>query len=56
MRCGAISSGIGLAELGRELAELDWQKNRQEVRFLLAGYYLELYKLDNQKKVVQHNL
>lgn len=53
---GAISSGIELAELGRELAELDWQKNRQEVRFLLAGYYLELYKLDNQKKVVQHNL
>lgn len=35
---GAISSGIELAELGRELAELDWQKNRQEVRFLLAGY------------------
>lgn len=23
---------------------------------MLAGYYLELYKLDNQKKVVQHNL
>lgn len=53
---GAISSGIALAELEQQLAELDWQKNRQEIRFLLAGYYLDLYKLDNQVKVLEHNL
>lgn len=53
---GAISSGIKQAELGRLLAELDWQKNRQEVRFLLAGNYLNLYKLDNQIQVLQKNL
>lgn len=53
---GSISSGIALAELEQQLAELDWQKNRQEIRFLLAGYYLDLYKLDNQVKVLEHNL
>lgn len=53
---GAIRSGIALAELGQQLAELDWQKNRQEIRFLLTGYYLELYKLDNQTKVLKDNL
>lgn len=53
---GAISSGIALAELGQQLAELDWQKNRQEIRFLLVGYYLDLYKLDNQVRVLERNL
>lgn len=37
---GAIRSGIRMAELGKEMAELDVEKNRQEVRFLLTGYYL----------------
>lgn len=53
---GAISSGIALAGLAQQLAELDWQKNRQEIRFLLTGYYLELYKLDNQARVLRDNL
>lgn len=53
---GAISSGIALAELGQQSAELDWQKNRQDIRFLLTGYYLELYKLDNQARVLKDNL
>ena len=42
---GAIRSGIRMAELGREMAELDVEKNRQEVRFLLTGYYLDLWFL-----------
>ena len=37
---GAINSSITLAELGQQMAALDWQKNRQEIRFLLTGYYL----------------
>ena len=45
---GAIRSGIEMAKLGHQLAELDVEKNRQEVRFLLTGYYLDLYKLQNQ--------
>ena len=53
---GAVSSGIRQAELGRVLAELDLQKNVQEIRFLQAGHYLNLYKLDNQIRVLQKNL
>ena len=53
---GAINSGIRMAELNRQLAELDWQKNRQEIRFLLIGYYLDLYKLNNQIQVLEKNL
>ena len=53
---GTISSGIRQAELGKLLAELDLQKNVQEIRFLLVGHYLNLYKLDNQIKVLQKNM
>ena len=53
---GAISSGIGLAELEKQLAEMDWQKNRQDIRFLLVGHYLNLYKLHNQIEVLHKNL
>lgn len=53
---GAIRSGIRMAELGKEMAELDVEKNRQEVRFLLTGYYLDLCKLGNQIEVVRQNI
>ena len=53
---GAIRSGIRMAELGKEMAELDVEKNRQEVRFLLTGYYLDLCKLNNQIEVVRQNI
>ena len=53
---GAIKSGIELAELARKMTGLDWQKNRQEIRFLLIGHYLDLYKLNNQLLVLKKNL
>jgi len=53
---GAISSGIELAELGKQMAALDVEKNRQEVRFLLASHYLDLYKLSNQERVLERNI
>ena len=53
---GAIRSGIEMAKLGRQLAELDVEKNRQEVRFLLTGYYLDLCKLQNQLQVIAKNI
>ena len=53
---GAISSGIKQAEIGKALAELDLQKNVQEIRFLLVGHYLNVYKLDNQILVLQKNM
>lgn len=53
---GAISAGIRLAELGEQMASLDAQSNRQEIRFLLTGYYLDLYKLRNQIRVMEKNI
>ncbi len=53
---GAIRSGIEMARLGCQLAELDVEKNRQEVRFLLTGYYLDLCKLQNQLQVIEKNI
>ena len=53
---GAILSGIEMAKLGHQLAELDVEENRQEVRFLLTGYCLDLYKLQNQSWVIAKNI
>ena len=53
---GNINSGIRQAELEELLAELNLQKNIQDVRFLLVGEYLDLYKLDNQISVLRNNL
>ena len=38
------------------LAQLDKDKNQQDIRFLIVGYYLELQKLRNQKQILQHNM
>ena len=53
---GAIRSGIEMARLGRQLAALDVEKTRQEVRFLITGYYLDLCKLTNQAQVIDRNI
>lgn len=53
---GAITAGIRMAELGEQLAALDVEKNRQEIRFLLTGYCLELQKLANQMEVIDQNI
>ena len=53
---GAIRAGIRISELGEQMATLDVEKNRQEVRFLITGYYLDLYKLQNQQMVIDQNI
>ena len=53
---GAITSGIRMAKLGKEMAELDLRHNREEVRFIIAGQYLDLCRLKNQHAVVVENI
>ncbi|MBQ9310789.1 MAG: TolC family protein [Bacteroidales bacterium] len=53
---GAISHSVALAELGTEMAAFEADKNRNEVRFLIAGDYIELCKLSGQMKVVDANI
>ncbi len=53
---GAVSSGIAIARLQEENARLDWTKDRNKVRFLLVGYYFDLFKQQNILKVYERNI
>ena len=37
---GAVSAGIDIAKLNREMAKLNYATNREEVRFVIASHYL----------------
>lgn len=53
---GAIESGVALAELAHRMAQLDYTKNRQEIRFIITSHYLDLCRLQNREKVVEDNI
>jgi len=53
---GAISTSVDIAELNLLLAQLDKENDKQDIRFAIAGYYLELSKLDNQRKILENNI
>jgi len=53
---GAISNNIAKAELEEQVAQLSYEKDRMDIRFLLTGYYLDLYKLKNQREVYEKNI
>lgn len=53
---GAIRNGVKIAGLQQQIAVLNAEQKRQEVRFLIAGNYLELCKLQNQLQVFESNI
>lgn len=53
---GALSAGVLLARLQQQIARLDLEKNKQDIRFLLVANYLELYKLNNQSEIYRKNI
>lgn len=53
---GAISNSIAKAQLEEQVARLSYEKDRMDIRFLLTGYYLDLYKLKNQREVYLKNI
>jgi outer membrane protein TolC len=53
---GAISNGVKIAELQSQIAALNAENNRREVRFLIAGNYLELCKLQNQLQIFESHI
>lgn len=53
---GAIKYDIELAELQAQLSALDVSNQRQRTRFLMTGYYLNLYKFRNMLHVYNHNI
>ncbi|AIM37024.1 hypothetical protein KO02_10205 [Sphingobacterium sp. ML3W] len=53
---GRLSTDIDIAQLERNMATLQIEKNKQSVKLILAGYYLDLYQLYQQKKVYENNI
>lgn len=53
---GAISSSIQLAELKSTAARYATELNRDNIRFQLTGFYLDIYKFHNLKRVVENNI
>lgn len=53
---GALSSGIRIAELGKEIAQTGVTLTRQQIRFIAIGQYLDLFKVDNRIQVYNKNI
>jgi len=52
---GLVQKSIQLASLSEQLATLDLQRDRQNIKLLIISNYLDLYKLNNQLEVYQNN-
>lgn len=53
---GLVRNSIKTQSLREELAQLNYQANEQSIKLLVLGYYLDLYKLSNQKSVYAQNI
>ena len=53
---GAIRNRVAALEIERQMAEWTLEEHRQEIYFLLAGYYLDLYKYRNLLEVYDRNI
>ena len=53
---GAITRNIERSQLLKHTMELEYRSNRQDIRFLLLGYYLDLFQLKNQRLVYEKNI
>ncbi len=53
---GAVSNGIALARLQEEMATINLEDSRSRVHFMLVGFYLDLYKLQNILQVYERNI
>ncbi|MDQ1095673.1 MULTISPECIES: TolC family protein [Chryseobacterium] len=52
---GLVNKSIELAGLREQLSELDLEKNKQDVKFLVISNYLDVYKIVNQYEVFRNN-
>lgn len=52
---GLVNKSIEMAGLREQLSELDLEKNKQDVKFLVISNYLDVYKIINQEEVFRNN-
>lgn len=53
---GAITNGVAMAKLKKEMADVNREAARSRIRFMLTGFYLDLYKLHNALTVYDKNI
>ena len=53
---GAITRNIRQSKLNKQETEWIHADSKQDIRFLLTGYYLDLFQLNNQKRVYENNI
>ncbi len=53
---GAITAGIKLAELKLTASRYATELQRDNIRFHIAGFYLDIYKYTNLRRVVENNI
>ena len=53
---GVVNTGIAMAKLKEEMACVNQDATRSRIRFMLTGFYLDLYKLQNALKVYDRNI
>lgn len=53
---GAVTSGIKLAELKLTASRYATELQRDNIRFQLTGFYLDIYKYTNLRGVVENNI
>ena len=53
---GAVRNAVKTAESGRNIAALNLESERQNLRLMIAGYYLDICRLWNQTAVLDENL
>ena len=53
---GAVTNGVAMAKLKEEMADVNREAARSRIRFMLTGFYLDLYKLQNVLKVYERNI
>lgn len=53
---GAVTNGVAMSRLKEEMAGVNREAARSHIRFMLTGFYLDLYKLQNILKVYERNI
>ena len=53
---GRVKDDIGIVKIQRQIAGFNLEKDKQEIKLVLTGYYLDLYRLMLQRKVYQQNI
>src|SRR5690606_29730438 len=53
---GKTQNGIQKAKLEEQIAALDYQKDKEDIQFLLLARYLDLFTLNNQQRIYRQNI